>query len=114
MTDPQRVLSFLDLAGAWNPALALTMGGAIAIAAPAYWWRRRQLASAVPVVGQSPTRGVDRELLVGSSVFGIGWGLSGICPGPGLILLTSGRVQALEFVAAMAVGMRLTRAVKKT
>lgn len=114
MTDPQRVLSFLDLAGTWNPALALVMGGAIAVAAPAFYWSRRQLTSATQNLERSASQRVDRELLVGSSIFGIGWGLSGICPGPGLMLLASGRLPALVFVIAMAGGMWLARLIRES
>ena len=101
MSDPQVVLSFLDVAGHWNPALAFTMAGAIAVAAPAFWWARRR-ASFVAVAAP-----IDARLLVGSALFGIGWGLAGICPGPGLLLLAGFTLPAWVFVAAMALGMLL-------
>ena len=110
MTNPANVLAFLDVAGDWNPALALTMGGAIAVAAPAFHYRRRRTAAAMSGCGTSaPRAGIDRRLLLGAGTFGIGWGLSGICPGPGLVLLTTLSPGALVFVASMIAGMFLAR-----
>jgi hypothetical protein len=117
MANPQVVLGFLDVAGHWNPALAFTMAGAIAVAAPVFWWTRRQRHGAVP--GDAPGEaageaaadasgtGIDARLLAGSALFGIGWGLSGICPGPSLLLLAGFTLPAWAFVAAMALGMLL-------
>jgi hypothetical protein len=106
MTDPQRVLGFLDVAGAWNPALAFTMGGAIAVAAPGLAWLRRARVATSPDA-ESDGHGIDRNLLAGSATFGVGWGMSGLCPGPSLMLLTYAGAPAFAFVAAMAVGMLL-------
>ena len=106
MADPQTVLGFLDVAGHWNPALAFTMAGAIAVAAPAFWWARRRGAAEAPGTASRPK--VDARLLIGSALFGVGWGLGGICPGPGLVLLASFTLPAWVFVAAMALGMLLT------
>ena len=109
MANPAVVLSFLDVGGAWNPALALTMLGAIAVAAPAYYFVRRRgqaLAAGLPAAPQGSR--VDPVLVVGAAIFGVGWGLTGICPGPGLVLLTGLSVQSLVFVASMAAGMLLT------
>jgi uncharacterized membrane protein YedE/YeeE len=118
MSNPQVVLGFLDVAGHWNPALVFTMAGAIAVAAPAFWWRRRQGRAAGNVPGRThgaaadegtapQRRPIDARLLGGSALFGVGWGLAGICPGPGLVLLTGFALPAWAFVAAMAVGMLL-------
>jgi uncharacterized membrane protein YedE/YeeE len=105
MCDPQRVLGFLDVAGAWNPALALTMGGAILVAAPAFWWARRRHETVLGAVITLPDRfKFDSALFGGSAIFGLGWGLSGICPGPGLLLLTAGSTRAIVFVAGMIAG----------
>lgn len=113
MADPANVLAFLDIAGEWNPALALTMGGAIAVAAPAFYFRRRRAGR---VAGGSatgtPHAGIDRHLVGGAAIFGSGWGLSGICPGPGLLLLTTFAPGAFVFVAAMLAGMFLARLVR--
>jgi uncharacterized membrane protein YedE/YeeE len=105
MSDPQRVLAFLDVAGHWNPALAFTMAGAIAIAAPAFFFVRRRRANLFGEAVTLPDRfRIDAPLLVGSAIFGIGWGLSGICPGPALLLLTGGSIQSVVFVGGMVVG----------
>ena len=110
MADPHNVLGFLDIAGAWNPALAFTMAGAILVAAPAYHWVRRQgrTLDRAPV-DITPRSSVDVPLLAGAAVFGIGWGMSGICPGPALILLAGAASAAPIFVASMVAGMLLTR-----
>jgi uncharacterized membrane protein YedE/YeeE len=106
MTDPAKVLAFLDIAGNWDPSLALVMGGAIGVAAPAYALARRRattwMGTPVPFEASTP---VDSSLLVGSIVFGIGWGLSGFCPGPALVGLGAGYLPATAFVIAMVFGM---------
>ena len=106
MADPANVLAFLDVGGDWNPALALTMGGAIAVLAPVAWLvRRRRGGASAGASGVVPPRRIDRALVTGAVIFGVGWGLSGICPGPGLLLVTTLAPGALAFVAAMIVGM---------
>lgn len=106
MANPAKVLAFLDLAGAWDPSLMLVMGGAIAVAAPAYVWaRRRQRTLLNGALHLPQARHIDRRLLAGSLLFGIGWGLAGICPGPALVLLAQGK--AVWFTGAMLVGMGL-------
>ena len=106
MTDPQRVLGFLDVAGDWNPALMFTMGGAIATAAPAFWLGRRRKKTLRGEPIELPDRHrIDARLLGGSSLFGVGWGLSGLCPGPALIVLTGFSPQALVFGVCLLVGM---------
>ncbi|MFO1376676.1 MAG: DUF6691 family protein [Steroidobacteraceae bacterium] len=106
MTNPANVLAFLDVGGDWNPALALTMAGAIAVAAPAFLFlRRRHLTLRGEFAVVADKGAIDRPLLVGSMIFGLGWGLSGICPGPGLVLLAGLTPAAFVFVAAMLAGM---------
>lgn len=114
MSNPAKVLGFLDLgaisAGGWDPSLAFVMGGALAIALPGFaWLRRRQQSGLRPAIADSfqwPTaRGLDTKLVLGSALFGIGWGLAGICPGPALTLLALAPQTGLVFVAAMIVGM---------
>ena len=114
MTNPAIVLGFLDVSGGWNPALALVMAGAIAVSAPAFYFVRRHQHTwrGEPASLPGRTR-IDAPLVVGSTIFGVGWGLSGICPGPGLILLTGGTLQALVFVVAMAGGMVAARLVRE-
>jgi uncharacterized protein len=114
MCDPQRVLGFLDVAGRWNPALAFTMGGAIFIATPAFFYVRRRRVDLLGVITQLPDRfKIDRRLITGSAIFGIGWGLSGICPGPGLLLLTGGTVQSVVFVCGLIGGFLALRLLPK-
>lgn len=106
MTDPVNVLGFLDVTADWHPGLAWTMGGAIAIALPAFSWVRRSGRSLRGRALRSVDRfRIDAPLLLGSSVFGIGWGLTGICPGPGLMLLASGVPGAAIFAVSMIVGV---------
>ena len=112
MTDPQRILAFLDVTGvAWSPALMFVMGGAIAVALPVFAFARSRGNS---LAGQALSR-IDRKtisprLVIGSAFFGVGWGLSGICPGPGLLIALSGQVEPLLFVASIAAGVYFYRA----
>ena len=108
MADPAKVLGFLDLAGQWDPSLALVMAGAIAIGMPAFALARRRSRSLLGAPMQLPAaRGIDRRLVLGSVLFGFGWGLAGICPGPALVLLGMGSLKGLAFVLAMLAGMLL-------
>lgn len=108
MADPGKVLAFLDLAGAWDPSLALVMGGAIAVAFPAFTLARGRRMSWLGASMQLPAnRQLDRRLIGGSLLFGVGWGIAGLCPGPGLVLLFTGHWQAWLFVLAMVAGMFL-------
>ena len=108
MASPAKVLGFLDLAGRWDPSLALVMAGAVAIAFIAFRVAGRRtstlLGGEMHVPGARP---IDRRLIAGSVVFGVGWGLAGFCPGPALVALGAGYVKALVFVAAMLLGMAL-------
>ena len=103
MADPAKVLNFLDIAGTWDPSLAFVMAGAIGVAAPGFWLvRRRATPLADPAFHVPPADApVDRKLLIGASVFGIGWGLAGFCPGPALVSLPLAAPGTLAFVAAM-------------
>jgi uncharacterized membrane protein YedE/YeeE len=106
MTDPGKVQGFLDLAGAWDPSLALVMGGAIAVGLAAFALARKRTTAFLGGAMQLPTRrDIDRPLVVGSLVFGAGWGLAGFCPGPAVVALGAGHWQALVFVLAMLGGM---------
>ena len=106
MTDPGKVIGFLDLWGAWDPSLALVMGGAIAVGFFAFALARRRTRAFLGSAMQLPTRrDIDRPLVVGSLVFGVGWGLAGFCPGPALVSAGAGQVQALVFTLAMLAGM---------
>ena len=106
MTSPRKVLDFLDLFGSWDPSLALVMAGAIAVYAPIY---RRVRGRAAPRLAERfhmPTsKDVDPRLVIGSVMFGVGWGIAGACPGPALVMSVEGSLPALVFVAAMVAGM---------
>lgn len=106
MADPSKVLGFLDLAGAWDPSLAFVMAGAIAVGMVAFMVARRRTVSFLGAEMRLPAaRHIDRRLLVGGMLFGIGWGIAGFCPGPGLVALGMGEVKGIVFVAAMLAGM---------
>ena len=108
MTDPGKVQAFLDLAGPWDPSLAFVMGGAIVVGFFAFALARRRTRAFLGGAMQLPSaREIDRRLVVGSLVFGVGWGLAGFCPGPALVALGAGHWQALVFVVAMLAGMAL-------
>ena len=106
MANPAKVLGFLDLAGAWDPSLALVMGGAIAVGFFAFLIAKNRTRSFIGAEMKLPTTSsIDRRLLAGSALFGAGWGIAGFCPGPGLVALGMGEPKAIVFVAAMLVGM---------
>lgn len=108
MTDPNRVLAFLDVTGEWDPTLAFVMAGAIAIAAPAFaLGRRKQPAALGDAIALPPRRPVTLSLAAGAAIFGVGWGLSGICPGPSIVLLSTVQLKALTFVGAALGGIWL-------
>ena len=106
MADPAKVLGFLDLAGRWDPSLALVMAGAVGVGLCAFAMARRRTASFLGLPMRLPkTRDIDGRLVGGSLLFGIGWGLAGFCPGPALVALGMGQVKAAIFVGAMLAGM---------
>jgi uncharacterized membrane protein YedE/YeeE len=108
MTDPLKVKGFLDLAGAWDPSLALVMGGAIALGVFVFARAARRVRSWTGSAMEIPTlRTIDRRLVLGGVLFGIGWGIGGFCPGPAVVALGSGMGAAGVFVAAMLAGMVL-------
>lgn len=108
MANPAKVLGFLDLAGRWDPSLAFVMGGAIAVGLVGF-----RLARANPLAWSGEPRAwpalrqLDKRLVVGALVFGVGWGIAGICPGPALVLLGAGSGKGLIFVVAMLIGMAI-------
>lgn len=108
MANPAKVLGFLDLAGAWDPSLALVMAGAIAVAFLPMQWIQRRGTTLRGEQTQLPTgRQIDRRLVTGSLLFGAGWGVAGFCPGPALVAASALIPQALLMVAAMLLGMWL-------
>lgn len=108
MTNPAKVLGFLDITGAWDPSLAFVMGGAVLVAAIAFRLVRGRSTAWLGDPLRLPTaRDIDRRLVLGSMTFGIGWGLAGFCPGPALASLAAGGGKPLIFVAAMLAGMAI-------
>ena len=107
MTQPQKVIGFLDVFGEWNPSLAFVMGGAVLSYLALQLWIQRNFS--IPVLGgsfQIPSRkDLDRSLIIGALLFGSGWGLGGYCPGPAITSLGSGSFNAILFVVAMGMGM---------
>ena len=114
MANPAKVLAFLDLAGRWDPSLALVMVGAIAIGLPAFAIARRRPRSFLGLPMQLPAKsGIGSRLIAGSLLFGIGWGLAGFCPGPAIVALGMGEEKAAVFVAAMLAGMAVFEVVER-
>ena len=108
MTDPGKVIGFLDLAGAWDPSLAFVMGGAVLVGLFAFALARRRSTTLLGGAMHLPRRrDIDRPLVVGSLVFGVGWGLAGFCPGPALVAAAAGYWQAAVFALAMLTGLAL-------
>lgn len=105
MTQPAKVIAFLDFFGHWDPSLAFVMGGAIAVYMPLYRLALRQAPLAGETYSFSTMEKIDSRLLGGAALFGIGWGLAGYCPGPGVASIGAGATSALVFVAAMVGGM---------
>ena len=102
MTNPSKVLAFLDVSGEWDPSLAIVMASALITLAAIQ--RLMELSPETQSSCDGVKQGIDRRLLIGSAIFGIGWGLSGICPGPALVGLSSGLPAILVFIGAMFVG----------
>lgn len=112
MADPANVLGFLDVTGAWNPLLAFVMGGAVAVTLPGFWWlRHRQVTGQASDKAQHwPKRWPpDGALVMGAILFGIGWGLTGVCPGPALVLLGLDGWKAWLLVASILLGWKGTQ-----
>ena len=106
MTDPSKVIGFLDLAGSWDPSLAMVIGGAIAVGFFAFGTAKKRTSNFFGGALHLPTSSdIDKRLLLGSLLFGAGWGLAGFCPGPGIVSMADGQPKAVVFVAAMIAGM---------
>lgn len=108
MVNPAKVTAFLDLAGAWDPSLALVMAGAIAIAMPVFQFAKHKPTSFCGFAMQlSKSKVIDKRLIIGSLLFGIGWGIAGFCPAPALVSAATGQIQAIIFSLAMLTGFYL-------
>lgn len=115
MTDPSKVIGFLDLAGQWDPSLAFVMGGAILVGLIAFRFASRRTTSLLGDPMRIPSAShLDRRLVLGGLTFGAGWGLAGYCPGPALASLASGGSKPLIFVAAMLAGMILFEVLERS
>lgn len=108
MMDPAKVLSFLDLAGQWDPSLMLVMGGAVSITLPAFWLILKRPYPLLDKQHYLPSKiHIDKPLLIGAALFGLGWGLSGLCPGPAVAGLAAGELKIAGFVVTMLLGYQL-------
>jgi hypothetical protein len=107
MTNPAKVIGFLDVTGAFDPSLAFVMGTALLVSAVAHQIARRRLAGASPSTPASSA--IDARLLTGAALFGVGWGLAGLCPGPAVAALVTGSADVALFVGSMLAGMGLFR-----
>ncbi|MBN3751591.1 YeeE/YedE family protein [Paraburkholderia sp. Tr-20389] len=115
MANPAKVLGFLDLAGRWDPSLAFVMAGAIAVGSLAFFAARRRDRSYLDLPMQLPvSTAITPRLVLGSAMFGIGWGMAGFCPGPALVALGAGYPKAFGFVAAMVAGMAVFELIERT
>lgn len=116
MVDPQIVLAFLDLAGEWDPSLAFVMGGALLVFTPAYQLIKNKMSK--PLFDEKffvpSTSAIDKPLVVGAVIFGLGWGISGICPGPAVANITGFEEKILGFIVAMIIGMIAASRMKAT
>lgn len=113
MANPAKVLNFFDLAGSWDPSLAFVMGGALAVAIPGYRLVFRRAAPLLAPRFSLPTRkDIDRELVGGAALFGVGWGIAGFCPGGALPVLGTGQAEVFIFIAALCAGLVLARVLK--
>ncbi len=114
MSSPDKVLSFLDLAGAWDSSLAFVMGGAVLTATPLFLLARRRAQPRVGVAYDDPDRlTIDRKLVIGAVLFGLGWGLAGICPGPAVVNLVLAPGKTAAFVIAMVAGIMLSARLRR-
>lgn len=114
MSNPVKVLGFLDIAASWDPSLAFVMVGAIVVASLAFFVARRRTRSLLGLPMQLPASAtITPRLVLGSAAFGIGWGLAGFCPGPALVALGAGYPKAIGFVAAMVAGMLVFELVER-
>jgi len=114
MTNPAKVIGFLDLAGNWDPSLAFVMGGAILIGTGAFTIAKKRQRSLLGAPMQlSSVTGLDKGLIIGSLVFGIGWGLSGFCPGPAVVSAAAGQPKAWIFFVSMMAGMAIYNMIER-
>ena len=110
MVNPNKILNFLDITGDWDPSLAFVMGSALLLFIPVYRILKKKLKQPLFARGFSLPANtlIDRHLIIGAGLFGIGWGISGICPGPALVNITGGDTKIVVFIIAMMLGMYMS------
>lgn len=114
MANPEKVLGFLDIAGLWDPSLAFVMAGAIIVGIGAFAIARRRTLSFLGLSMKIPTSShIDKRLIFGGLSFGVGWGIAGFCPGPGLVALGAGEIKAAVFVVSMVAGMAVFELIER-
>ncbi|WP_417566701.1 DUF6691 family protein [Marinobacter sp.] len=114
MANPEKVLGFLDIAGLWDPSLAFVMGGAILVGVFAFAVARKRTLSFLGFNMKLPSHThIDKRLVLGGLLFGVGWGIAGFCPGPGLVALGAGETKAAVFVTAMVAGMVIFEVIER-
>jgi uncharacterized protein len=108
MSNPSKVLAFLDITGLWDPSLMFVMGGAIGVGIVAFAFAKKRTMAILGDVMHLPSKqDIDSKVMLGGVIFGIGWGIAGICPGPSLVLLGAGSKQGIIFVIAMLIGITI-------
>lgn len=114
MSNPQKVLNFLDITGSWDPSLIFVMGGAVIVGLGGFFLASKRTEAFFGGVFQVPTnRDITRPLVLGSIIFGVGWGIAGFCPGPAIVAVGAGHLKAIVFVIAMLAGMFISSEVIK-
>ncbi len=114
MASPQKVLAFLTIGPGWDPSLAFVMASALAVTVPGFWWiRRRGRPLFAEQLATPPAQGIDKSLVFGAALFGLGWGLVGYCPGPAIVSAGVGQHPALVFVAVMVISATATRLIRR-
>jgi uncharacterized membrane protein YedE/YeeE len=114
MVDPQKVLNFLDIFGTWDPSLVFVMGAGLGVFGLAYALiiKNRKISILGSVINLSNPVGINRQLVIGASIFGLGWGITGICPGPAVANISAGEPKILVFIVMMLIGMKVSDFVK--
>ncbi|MEZ9701849.1 DUF6691 family protein [Vibrio sp. 10N.261.46.E12] len=116
MVDPNNIFSFLDITGSWDPSLAFVMGGALAVFVPFHYFLIKPRAQSIngSNISTPENNKIDKRLVMGASIFGLGWGIGGICPGPAVASLGGASITIIVFTICMVIGMKATTLLSKT